>query len=232
MVPLHHLGPEVLDVLAVSGGDRGHGGPGDADDELGEVGGVEGHAEGAELEEDDAQGPDVRGPGVGSLLAHLRRQVVRRTDRRLRHPLSALQHLGDAEISDFQGLVPGEEHVLGLQVPVEDALVVDVLEGDQGLGRPLQDLGFTQPLPRPARALHDPEQIPPLRILHHDVQHVLLREALTEPDDVRVLQGGKHVGLVTRVFLLLRAQAGEVHLLNHQQLIVLGLHQHAGAEAP
>ena len=83
---------------------------------------------------------------VGLPPADLRGEVVRRPDGRSRQVQRVRQRLRDAEISDLDQLLGGDEYVLGLEVPVENVLLVDILEGEGDLYEPAEDVRLGQEL--------------------------------------------------------------------------------------
>jgi hypothetical protein len=105
----------------------------DGVEQLAAVVGVERPAAGEQLEEDDAQGPDVRGRAeqvvaAGGLLG---RQVGGGA-----HDLAgagqarpAVEELGQAEVGDERLAVLVQQHVGGLAVAVQDAAGVGRLDG-------------------------------------------------------------------------------------------------------
>ena len=59
--------------------------------------------------------------------------------------LGGVEHLGDAEVPQLDevlldAVVLLEEEVLGLEIPVQDFLVVEVVDGEGDLGEPVEDL--------------------------------------------------------------------------------------------
>lgn len=52
----------------------------------------------------------------------------------------------DAKITEFDDITAREENVLRFKVTVEDFAVVDVLDGEEDLGEPIQNLLFREVL--------------------------------------------------------------------------------------
>src|SRR5262249_40372931 len=98
----------------------------------------EGHAAGEQLVEDHPQGVDVGGgaDGVGAPL--LGGHVVRRADDGPAGPrLGGGEEDGQAEVGGGRLAGAGEQDVLGLEVAVDDPLVVGLGEGQgQGVRQP------------------------------------------------------------------------------------------------
>ena len=122
----------------------------------------------------------------------LRRQVLHRPqhrpglrDRRRR------EGAGDAEVGDLHLAVPGEEDVLGFDVPVHDLAVV-------GVGQHLADLGSDLPGARLGERAHPPQQrleVLPLDELHHDEVDVFVAPGVVELDHAWMGQPGHGLGL-------------------------------------
>ena len=76
-------------------------------------------------------GPVYPGPVylvvVGFVGEELRAHVVRRSDQGAGHVVLVLQDPGDAQVSHLDDVGLGQEDVLGLQVPVEDVLLMQIL---------------------------------------------------------------------------------------------------------
>jgi hypothetical protein len=93
----------------------------------------EGRVAAEEDVEDDAQRPDVAlGAVLGVGRDHLGRNVAGRPARRAHHLVRPGQDLGEAHVGQLDGrvvLLALEQHVLGLEVAVDDALAVGVGDG-------------------------------------------------------------------------------------------------------
>jgi hypothetical protein len=99
------------------------------------------------LEEDDAQGVEIRARVEGLALRLLGRHVPRRSEDRARLRLHGIElaglvveHLGDAEVEDLENLAGfarrshfGEEQIVGLEIAVNDAFGVRLGQRAQGL---------------------------------------------------------------------------------------------------
>ena len=153
----------------------------------------EGGAAGQHLVEDGPEGVHVRRPaGVrGAALRLLRGHVARGAEDRLRIgqgrrcPLAGLriQPLGQAEVGDPGRAVPGQEDVGRLQVPMQDALAMRVL--DRRRQRAHQFGG----LPRLEGPVgQSPFEVPPLHQLHRVIRQPSALAELVDLDDVRVPQ--------------------------------------------
>ena len=103
--------------------------------------------------------PDIGLVAVGLAAADLGGEVVRGADRRggqvqrVRQPLGEYSltnifaaNLRNPEVADLDEALGGEEDVLGLEVAVEDVLLVDVLQREGDLDEPGQDLLLRQVL--------------------------------------------------------------------------------------
>ena len=92
--------------------------------------------------ENATQRPNIRFLVVRFLLANFWRKVVRSSNGSLSTVVGVLQHTRDAEISDLDGSVLVHENVLSLQVSVQNFSVVDVLDGQRHLHKPVENLVF------------------------------------------------------------------------------------------
>mmetsp|Transcript_105291 Transcript_105291/g.280352 ORF Transcript_105291/g.280352 Transcript_105291/m.280352 type:complete len:280 (+) Transcript_105291:141-980(+) len=202
--PVEHLVGELLREVGVGVGHGRRGAAADLLHQRDHVGRVEGHLQGAELVEDAPHGPDVRGPGVGLLLADLRAEVVGRPDLRLRAGRGGAEHPRDAEVAHLEVPAPGEEEVPALQVAVQDVLLVDVLQREERLRHPLQDLLLGDGLARLPRELDLRGQVPPLAVGHEDAEPAAVDEVLPVLHDEGVAEGGKQAALLHGILGLLR----------------------------
>ena len=76
----------------------------------------------------------------------------------------------DAEVSDVQVVSAVEEHVLGLEVPVQDLVVVDVFEAQRDLHEPLEDDRLLEKLVLLSAGFDDREQVALLAVVHDDAE--------------------------------------------------------------
>mmetsp|Transcript_9942 Transcript_9942/g.28234 ORF Transcript_9942/g.28234 Transcript_9942/m.28234 type:complete len:350 (-) Transcript_9942:240-1289(-) len=97
--------------------------------------------------EDDPGTPNVYlGARVEPALDDLRGGVVRTPARRLQE-LAVAHEIGQAEVSDLEAVARVHEDVLGLEVPVADALAVDVVQPFHELAEEAAGLGVGEPAP-------------------------------------------------------------------------------------
>ena len=92
----------------------------------------EGQAARQQLVEHRAHGVHVGGRGQLGTQGLLGRHVGGRAQHLAgagAHGLDAAHHLGDAEVGHLERVGPAEEEVVGLDVAMEDALVVGVVQG-------------------------------------------------------------------------------------------------------
>ena len=110
----------------------------------------EGDTADEKLVEDDSHAPPVNRLAVALPQDHLRRNVLRRPKHLLVGELLGLlvdvalvevggkrheAHLGEAKVGELDVAEGGDEEVVGLEVPVDDAEGVEVLHGQHGLGK-------------------------------------------------------------------------------------------------
>jgi hypothetical protein len=168
---------------------------------------LEGGQAGEDLVEHGAERVDV------ALLADLRdlargllgRHIARGADDGARHGdlRMALQRLGEAEVHDVGLAVLVEHDVVGLDVAVDDAARVGVLDGAGDLREDGGGLGGGELLAREAAAVDE---------LHRD--HVLVADVadLVDADDARVAQRGGGLSLAAEADELLLAAGAEEDL--------------------
>lgn len=133
------------------------------------------------------------------------------------------QRLGDSEIPELNYVVCikvnntfVEEHVLSLNVAMQNILSVHEVNCDHELGHPGEDLIFWN-LVALIPVLQDPViYAPPLRVLHDDIQAILLDEALMIFDDCRSYKYLQQADFIFRVllFLIIHIVEGD-YLLQH-----------------
>jgi len=93
-----------------------------------------------ELIEYNSKRPNVTLEGVRTPLDYFRAQIVRSTDHRLRDINGVLQNAGDTEITDLNLALLRQEEVLALQVTMEHFSIMNVLQAEAHLGKPIKDL--------------------------------------------------------------------------------------------
>ncbi len=174
----------------------------DVDVELGDGLGAEGDVPGEQLEEDDAERPDV-----GALVDVARRpellgsHVARRAHdgRGLRHGLALIGREGDlrdAEVEDLDGrraVGPvREEQVRGLEIAVDDAVRVGLGEGLAGLQHVLDGLLSAER----AALLDEVREVAAFEVLHlHERRAVLEHADVGDLGDVLARDLARGLGL-------------------------------------
>jgi hypothetical protein len=135
---------------------------------------------GAEFVEEAAQRPNIAFFIIGFFLAKFWREVEGRADHGLRKLITG-EHLGDAQVADLNLLVFIHEDVEGLDVPVQDLTLVDVLQSHADLDEQLPNALLFQRLF--ILKLEVVRQVARVAELHHDIQRVLLDEGFAVSDD-------------------------------------------------
>ena len=144
------------------------------------------HRSGQQLVEDDPRRVEIGALVDRGAARLLGREVLRRADDR-----AGLGHLaragpGDAEVGDLDATFAVDDHVVRLDVPVDDPVLVRVAQRGEDLSR-VRDRDRHRA--RPAR--HDQLlQRPALDVLHHDVVRALGDAPVVDRDDVGVRQPG------------------------------------------
>lgn len=109
--------------------------------------------------------------------------------------LSALQHFRDAEVTQLNGVVFGEENILGFQVSMKDLAAVNVFERETELNEPVHDFRLSERLVLGLLLSHMIGQIAVLAKLHYDNQNTLFDERVLVWNDVRVVQLPQQISL-------------------------------------
>ena len=179
------------------------------------------------LERDDADGPQVGGERVVVALHPLGRHVRGRADERLRHRHRLLQLLGDPKVGDAHRARRVEQDVGRLEVAVDDALRVQVLQPAQHLQQDVREDALRQPHhDRPALALRRLVQLlvggeqllerAAVHVAEREVHLPLEVEGVEEGHEVRVRQPDQHADLVEQLVPL--RLVADVDRLERQQL--------------
>ncbi len=195
---------------------------------------LEGARAGQQLEDQQADGEQIRSL-VGEFAADLlRRHVRRRSDhdagrgdeRRLgavgvgaQHLLEAA-HVREAEVENLDPAVGGDEHVVRLEIAMADAALVrrhhaldDVARVAERHVQRRRTVELDEPLPQ--RLSVQP--------LHDDVRLVVGDAELVDRDDVGMVQGGRRLRLALEAGDLLRVGRGRQQDLDGDGAIELGV---------
>lgn len=158
-------------------------------DDLGHVGPLEGPAAGEHLEQHDPQGEDVRPSGDLAAQELLRRHVTRCAEDLVALVAERdLVQTRDAEVGELHLARLVEEDVGGLDVPVDDAHGVEIVERRGDLGHQV-DGALEVEL---AAGRQDLGQAAAAHVLHgHEDRPVGPLDQVIDRDDVRV---GEHAG--------------------------------------
>mmetsp|Transcript_11936 Transcript_11936/g.24230 ORF Transcript_11936/g.24230 Transcript_11936/m.24230 type:complete len:330 (-) Transcript_11936:2835-3824(-) len=188
---------------------------------------VEGVAAGHHLVHEQAEAPPVDALCVPALEQHLGRHVLLRPAERprreahgpppllpvLRKRVSDLKAPAQPEVRQLDVPVSLQEHVLRLQVPVNDVDVVQGLEGE----RDLANVELSPALLHPAHLAEEGEEVAPLDEVH---DHVQLRVGL---EGVRKRH---HEGVTRRLLKYVPLRLRPLHLPPpHQLRLLQNLHR-------
>ena len=161
------------------------------DGDLADAAALIGLVAGEHLVHHDAEGVQIAAR-VGALAAGLlRRDIVDRADRLPLVLDDLVFQRGDAEVGHLDGAVLEQHDVVGLDVAVDDAALVRVLERAGDLPGEMQRL----PPAERAAALHIHLERDPVDILHHEVFDVVRAADVVDRDDVVVGELGDRVRL-------------------------------------
>lgn len=146
-----------------------------------------------DLVDGEAEGVDIRAGVWLGALDDFWRQVGNGAEQVLRlargeGPVDGLCHTEIGDLGDA-GLV--DDDVLGLDIAVDDALLVGVLEGGRDLGAVADRLD----LGHPSLGLEELAQGVPVHVLHHDETAALVDAGVEHANDVGMLEAGDDAGL-------------------------------------
>jgi hypothetical protein len=193
---------------------------------------LEGPPQHNELVQGAAQGPNVGLDAVGVSLNDLWRHEIGRAEESVCIldifeflPLKTDDYLGNSEIAQFHDIF-GQKNILRFYIPMQNVLLMHVVEGQDHLAYPGQNLLVVEGLALRLLVLDFVVERAALRVLHDDVEVVLLDEGLVEVDDGGPLQHLQENDLDLRVFFVLSAHVVQRDYFQSEQLAVgAPLHQ-------
>ena len=186
----------------------------------------EGRREAAQFKGEAAERPHVRLRIVRPLLAHLGREVERRAHARACVCRLRIQQPPQAEVADLDGAAPVRINILRLDVAVQHAHRVHVMQAladlhQNGPDHLLVQIRRWQRAVLAARARLDlTRQVAAREQLHDDVQVVAVQKRLLVRDYVGVLQPRHDVDLVEDLRALRLREAGQLDELVCKELPV------------
>mmetsp|Transcript_2822 Transcript_2822/g.11364 ORF Transcript_2822/g.11364 Transcript_2822/m.11364 type:complete len:742 (-) Transcript_2822:876-3101(-) len=152
------------------------------------------------LEDKHAEAPPVDGGAVAALLNDLGGEVLGRAAEG-GGAGAAGAVLGEAKVADADEACAVNEQVLGLEVAVEDAAVVQVPEAGEDAGPVKGGVGGREGL----HLVEEAEELAALHELEHHEEAVVVLEGCDEADEEGVPNGGEDGLLVDDVLLLVEA---------------------------
>lgn len=165
--------------------------------------GPEGVLQCAELVEHTSKSPDIRFEAIGSIGADLRTHVVGGPHYSLSLLQSTLQYLRNAEVPQFDGVIARQKDIRSLNIPVEDAPIMDEVESEHHLQKPIENKVLLKFVALPLHLLDVVGQISGLAVLHHDNEVAVLNEGVDVVNNMGMVQVLEQSGLQKRVFLFL-----------------------------
>lgn len=94
------------------------------------------------------------------------------------------EHVGEAKVNDFDVQVAVEEEILRLEIPMDDVLAVEILDGRHDLA----ELLSRNILLHSAIFHEELKNFSVVDVLHHEIERLLCLNHLVELHDVRVVQ--------------------------------------------
>ena len=149
------------------------------------VDGLEGRAAGHHLEHEDAEGPPVDAEVVVLAAQHLGRDVVGRAAEGARAFAARQALLAHAVVGELDVAVDVEQHVVELQVAIDDAARVQEAERHADLGR----VEARVVLGQATLALHVVHQVAAAQVLDDEEEARLGLKARVQADQERVVRG-------------------------------------------
>ena len=147
---------------------------------------VKGQMAGKHLVHHNAHRVDVGTPVGVVALGLLGADIVDRTDRLVADGLALRAgEAGDAEVHHLDGTVRLQHNVLGLDIPVDDALGVGVFQRPQHLGGKVDDLFPGQGAAPLFQILFEGDAVD---VFHHDILQLVGHRDIVHLDDVGMIQ--------------------------------------------
>ena len=202
--------------------------------QLGQVVGPERPETGEQLVHHGAERIQVGGGRELLGLHLLGRHVARRTGNALDARYLGITDDGNAEVDDPDVIVDRQHHVAGLDVPVNDAAAVRVM---QGLRTLVNDLHYVVDAQQVVRAAIGRQRACALDVLGDDVVLAVFLAGIVDRHDVRMLQHADHVRFVEKHLardlgaVRVRVLVAVVHLDRDVAAVIRVVRQvhHAGA---
>lgn len=178
---------------------------------------LKGIAQSEHFVKDAAQTPHVRLLVVPAIFPNLRRHDEGRAYFGLGEVEGLAHELGDAEVADLHLVAGSDEDVVGLEVAVQDLLLVDVLEAQRQLDEPLEHLRLPQRTPLRAPPLQVLLQVAPLSVLHNDADRLALHKRLQVSHHVAVVHLLHQLYLLQDLLLCLPAAIFQTDALSSRR---------------
>lgn len=137
----------------------------------------------------------------------------------------------NTEIAHLDDILLSDEHILALDVSVQNLAVMHVFQPETNLSKPVQDLIFCEM--SSSLLLYQLLQITTISEIHHDTQVSLLCLVdLPERDDIRMIKYLENLRFLHSFLSLSFAHGLYVDLLDYAELLCrLGLHEECLTES-
>jgi len=139
--------------------------------------------EGHKLKQDTAEHPHVTLAVVALAQAHFRREIVRSSQTCICKQRRRFKHFRNSEVSYFSLAILRNQHVLGLQIAVENVFVVYVLEAQNKLRKPGKNLFIAKCRLVLSFAFNVGLEVALLTIVHYDAKPVSVDVRVVVFDD-------------------------------------------------
>ena len=169
--------------------------------------------------------PNITFERIWSTFDDFRWKIIRCSYHRPCNIYRVLQYPSDAKVTKFDKPLFRQEHILALDISMQDLPVVDMLHAKTNLGKPVKNLRLRKV---PSLLLLDGcSQISTICIVHHDTQVSFLGLIrFPEPDNIWMIEYLQDLCFLQCLYPFLLAHLGNDDLFDDsQRFVAWALHQ-------